>query len=261
MPLLPDTSVVAPLAVVFGLVLIRIAFLMISSPIFSASLIPKKVLAAVIAVVSFASFMGLSHRPLVPMELTVLIPAGLGEAAVGAAAGLSVRIIFAAIEGAGQLIGVPMGLGFSQAVDPMTNNGSVVTSRFLGVVVGLVFLVMDGHHVLLRMISRSFDIVAPGAASLLSVEVGMTILQKASLIFKSSVQLAAPVLLVLLGVMVALGLLARVAPKVNLFVLSFAISITVGLIALRAAMPNIMVYVRWMVSRTEPMMAEVLGKF
>ena len=260
MPFFPDMEALSPLAIGFSLVATRIVFLMITMPLFGAAVVPRRITVAATVVFSFAMYMGLSEFPLPKLDGLSIIIAAAGEASLGAAAGFSVRLVFAAVEGAGQLIGVPMGLGFAQAIDPLTRANTVVTSRFLGIIVAMIFLSMDAHIVVFRLISKSFVILPPGQVSL-SPEVGITIVRRASMIFDSTVQLAAPVLLVLMGVMTALGLLARVAPKVNLFVLSFAISIGVGLIALNAALPNMMAYIRVLVSRIESITSEVIGAF
>jgi flagellar biosynthesis protein FliR len=258
--LAPDADVLIPFAIGFTLVAVRVAFLLISSPIFGSRLIPRNILAAAIVVVSFAAYMGLpEHRP-PPLEAIPIAIAIAGEAALGAAAGLTARIMFAAVEGAGQMIGVPMGLGFANMVDPMSDTATVVTARFMGIAVSLVFLSLDGHLALLRMVIGSFAAIPPGEV-VLSGEVGLKLAAKTGMIFESGLQLAAPVMIVLIGVTIALGLLARVAPKVNLFVLSFAVSIGVGILTLQAALPDMLAYTRGLTTRLEPMLDEILRSF
>ena len=258
--LAPDADALIPFAIGFTLVAVRVAFLFVSSPIFGTRLIPRNILAAAIVVISFATYMGLPPHAPPPLEALPIAIAILGEAALGAAAGLTARIVFAAVEAAGQMIGVPMGLGFANVVDPLSGGASVVTSQFLGIAMSLVFLALDGHHVLLRMIIGSFAVLPPGEV-VLSSGVGLTLATKASMVFESGLQLAAPVMLVLIGVTIALGLLARVAPKVNLFVLSFAVSIGVGILSLQAALPDMLAYIRGLTTRLEPMLGEVLRSF
>lgn len=259
-PSIPGMNTLAPMAIVFGLICVRMGFLIATMPLFNSKILPTRIKAAVVALLSFVAYTGLHQVQLPAQDGISLILAAVGEASIGAAAGLSAGIVFAAVEGAGRLMGIPMGLGFANVVDPLSSTSSVVTSRFLGVVVAMIFLVMDVHHVIFRLLARSFQTLPPGHVIPSQIS-ARTLVESAGSIFRGSVQLAAPVLVVLLGVMVTLGLLARVAPKVNLFVLSFAISIAVGLLSLRAALPEMTVWIRQAVSRIEPMTERVLGGF
>ncbi|MDJ0761605.1 MAG: flagellar biosynthetic protein FliR [Myxococcota bacterium] len=259
-PPLPASDALISMAVGLGLVMVRIGSLFITAPMFNSQTIPVAIRGAIIAIISLAIYASLPASSDVTLEAPTLILATLGELCIGAAAGLTAQLVFAAVDGAGRLMGMPMGLGFAQAVDPMTGLGTVVTSRFLGVIVTMMFLALDIHLLLIRLLVKSFYALPPGHVMLSSIA-GKTLATKAGLIFVGTVQLAAPVLLVLLGVMAALGLLAKVAPKVNLFVLSFAISISLGIVALRASLPNLSVWIRDALLRVEPMTAQVIGGF
>ncbi len=257
---IPSADTVIPLFVTFSFVVLRIAFLFLTAPVLGASIMPMRIRVAVVVVISSAVFIGLPPTVAPSLDVVTLTGAVLGEAAVGAAAGLTARLVFSAIEGAGQLAGVPMGLGFSQMADPLSSSNAVVTSRFLGIIAALIFIGMDAHHVLIRLLAGSFRALPPGQI-IPSPEAGKTLVKSASMVFSGAVQLAAPVLLVLLGVMLSIGLLARVAPKVNLLVLSFAISIALGLIAMRAALPEMGAWIRVAINRIEPLVAHILGTF
>ncbi len=258
---LPNSDTLIPLLVTFILVMTRISFLFIFAPLFSAIFIPVRIRVAFMAVVSLTIFTALpSNLSAPPLTFLSVAVALLGEISVGAAAGLAAQFVFSAVDGAGRLMGIPMGLGFAQAVDPLTGGGSVVTSRFLGTLIALVFLALDIHHVLIRLLARSFVVLPPGQV-IPSPLAARTLVSSASLIFVGAVQLASPVLLVLLGVMVAIALLSKIAPKVNLFILSFAISISLGLVALRAALPNIVAWMRIETLRIESLATQVIGSF
>jgi flagellar biosynthetic protein FliR len=249
-----------PMAVTFTLVATRMGFLFLSAPILGSKTLPLKVRLAALMAVSFAVHLSLPNAGPPPLEVTTLIVALLGEAAVGAAAGLSARIVLACIQTAGQLLGIPMGLGFSGAVDPMTGSQAVVTTRFLGIIAMMIMLVLNVHHVLIALVAKSFIVLPPGQAAPSAIAAD-TLIKDAALIFDGAVRLAAPVLIVLLGVMATIGLLARVAPKMNLLVLSFAISVGLGLITLRSALPDMVAWIRGVVLRIEPLTARVLEGF
>lgn len=260
MPYFFDTELLLPLGVTISMIMTRLAFLFLAAPAFGSEVLPRQIGIAIVFAISIAVYTGLPEIALISLKPIDLLIAVLGEAALGAAAGLAARIVFAAVETAGQVMGVPMGLGFSQSVDPLTNSHTVVTSRFLGLIVAMLFFALDIHLVLIKYIIESFKVLGPGEV-VFDGGVGIYLARKAGLMFTSAIQLAAPVLVVLMGVMVSLGILARIAPKVNLFVLSFAVSIGVGLIALKAAVPNIVAYTRGLVSSIEPFVGEVLRNF
>lgn len=259
-PSIPSAQQLIPVAIMFSFVMTRLAVMFMTAPLLEAKTFPTRNKVAVVAVISFAVFMALPSTEAPELEISTITLALLGEIAVGAAAGLAAQLVFGAVETAGQLLGLPMGLGFANAVDPLTQVNSVITSRFMVIIAAFVFLALDIHHVLIKLIAQSFIVLPPGQAGL-GPAVGYTLVEKAGMMFTGAVQLAAPVMLVLLGTMMVLGLLAKIAPKVNLFVLSFAISIALGLIALRGALPDMTVWIRDAVSRIGPLATEVLQQF
>ncbi|MBN2342311.1 MAG: flagellar biosynthetic protein FliR [Deltaproteobacteria bacterium] len=260
MPFFLDTELLLPLALSIAMIMTRLAFLFLAAPAFGAQVLPRNIGIAIVFVLSIAVYAGLPEVTILSLKPIDLVIAAFGEAALGAAAGLTARIVFSAAETAGQVMGVPMGLGFSQSVDPLTDSQSVVTSRFLGIIVAMLFFALDIHLVLIKYVVESFKILGPGEV-VFDGQVGLLLARKGAMMFSSAIQLAAPVLVVLMGIMVSLGILARIAPKVNLFVLSFAVSIGVGLLALKAAIPNIVAYTRGLVLSIEPFVSEVLRSF
>ncbi|MBN2529690.1 MAG: flagellar biosynthetic protein FliR [Deltaproteobacteria bacterium] len=257
MPGFMDTELLLPTFVTITMIMTRLGFLLLAIPTFGGNLVPKRILAAAIFVMSLAVYTGLPNLTPISLEPTDLIIAVFGEAALGACAGLASQLVFGAVETAGQVLGVPMGLGFSQAIDPLSNAQSVVTARLLGMIATLLFFALDIHLLLIRYIIDSFRILGPGQV-IFSGDAGLVLVRKGGMMFSAAIQLAAPVLVTLMGVMVSLGMLARVAPKVNLFVLSFAVSIGVGLLSLKAAVPNIVAFTRALVLSIDTLVSDVL---
>lgn len=249
-----------PLAVEFFLVATRIGFLFITMPALSSRSIPMKIKGALLVTITIAVLSSISNISEMPMDPLGILIGILGEAAVGAAAGMTAQIVMAAIETAGQVLGIPMGLGFSGTVDPSTGGQVVVTTLFLHIVATMLMLVLNVHHVLLALIVKSFKVLPPGSAEMSYVS-AHKLVTDASMIFEGSVQLAAPVLLVILGVMVTVGLLSRVAPKMDLLALSFGVSVGLGLLTLRAALPDMTAWIRGALLRIEPMAVEVVEGF
>jgi flagellar biosynthetic protein FliR len=260
MPPFVDVELLLPAIATVGLIIVRMGFMFMTAPVISSTAVPMKIKAATVVAISVTIYLGMPRVTLMNLDLISFGVACFGEAAVGAAAGVATRLVFGAVETAGQLIGVPMGLGFSSSVDPLTNTESVAPARFFGLIMSMVFLALDLHLLLIKAIIQSFIIMPPGEV-VLDGSVGYLLAQKANLVFIAAVSLAAPVLVVLMGVMVSLGILAKVAPKVNLFVLSFAVSTGVGVLALKAAVPNIVAFTRGLGLKIEPLVASVLSGF
>lgn len=249
-----------PLAVEFVLVAVRIGFLFITMPVLSHRSISLKIQGALLVTVTVAVLSSITNVSEMPMDVLGILIAIVGEAALGAAAGLTAQIVLAAIATAGQVLGIPMGLGFSGTVDPSSGGQVVITTHFLNLIATMILLILDIHHFLLALIVKSFKVLPPGSVSLSFVSAHKLVVD-AAIIFEGAVQLAAPVLLVILGVMVTVGLLSRVAPKMNLLALSFAISVGLGLLTLRAALPDMTAWIRGALLRIEPMATEVVEGF
>lgn len=249
-----------PMGVLFLLIATRLGGLFLIAPIFGSRTVSAKVRLVLVVTISMAIMF--SHPGSGPKDTDVVsvIIALLGEAAVGLAAGLSARMILASVETAGQLLSTPMGMGFANAADPLSGINQAVTSRFLSLIATISFLALNMHHMLLSMMAQSFQVLPPGYA-LPSLVSSQLILKNAAFIFDGAVRLAAPVMIVLLGVMATIGLLARVAPKMNMLVLSFAVSVGLGLVTLHSVLPDMVAWIRGVILRIEPVTLEVLNGF
>ena len=149
---------------------------------------------------------------------------------IGYAMGFALRLIFSAIDMAGLLISNQAGLGFATAYDPQNTSQTPVVSEFIGILALLIFLGINGHLMVVTTVVQSFT----------SIPVGLGVVAAATwhnmaaggVIFSSGVFLALPILVTLLIVNVALGVLGRVAPQLNLIVIGFPITILIGVFAL-----------------------------
>lgn len=162
--------------------------------------------------------------------------AALEEALVGAAIGLVGRGVIGAAETAGEIAAGSMGLSFAQVVDPNSGEQSVVVSRVMGLLAMAIFVGLDGHHTVILGISRSLELAPVGDALAGISREG--VVSALSILFGAGLRIASPVVGVLFFVQLALGLVARAAPRLQVFGLSFAIAAGVGLLTLHAAMPT-----------------------
>jgi flagellar biosynthetic protein FliR len=213
---------------------LRLSAIFLLTPIFSAFSVPAT--ARLLLVIGLAVGLALGipagqTQAALSMGPGQLLASCMFELALGATLALSILTAFAAISMAGRLIDVQIGFGMAQVFDPVTRRQiPVLTSAFdkLGVIV---FFLVDGHHALLRGIAYSLDRFPLGRAWSTEAAAPYVIKQVAGL-FALGMALAAPVVVCLLMVELALGVVARNLPQMNMFVIGIPIKIVVGLAAL-----------------------------
>lgn len=213
---------------------LRLSAVFLLTPVFHAFDVPAT--ARVLLVVGMAVALALGVAPVQTREALSMTPgqlimASLTEVALGLTLALGILTAFAAISMAGRLIDVQIGFGIAQVFDPVTQRQiPILTSAFdkLGVIV---FFMVDGHHALLRGLAYSLERFPLGRPWSVEAAAPWVIKQVAGL-FGLGFALAAPVVVCLLLVELALGVAARNLPQMNMFVIGMSIKIVVGLAAL-----------------------------
>lgn len=160
----------------------------------------------------------------------------LQQLLIGIAIGFVMRIVFVAVEMAGELIGLQMGLGFAIFFDPQNSGQIDIVGRFLGVIASLAFLAIDGHLIMIALISQSFSTLPVGSDGVTDATF-TTLANWGREIFKSGLQLSLPVLTALLITNLALGILTRAAPQLNIFAVGFPLTLSIGILVLALSMP------------------------
>lgn len=154
---------------------------------------------------------------------------------IGLAMGLAMHIVFHAAEMAGEFIGLQMGLGFATLYDASVPGMIPVIGQYLGIVISLAFLAVDGHVLALSALVESFQVLplAP-----LSAASGLrALVEWSGNIFSYSLTLSLPLLAALLITNLALGVLTRAAPQLNIFAVGFPLTILVGILVLYLSLP------------------------
>lgn len=217
--------------VAFFFPLARILALLVSAPPFNNEGLNTQ--ARLVAGLAIA----LAITPALP-PIPAMDPAsGLGllilaqQMAIGLTMGFSMRLVFSAIDMAGTMVSNQMGLGFATAYDPQSAAQTAVISEFLGMLALLIFLAINGHLMILATLGRSFTVLPIGTSSIASAS-WSNIANAGGLIFSSGVLLSLPVVVALLIANIALGVLGRVAPQLNLMAIGFPITIVLGFGAL-----------------------------
>ena len=167
-----------------------------------------------------------------PSDLFPFILLVVKEVIVGLALGFTTKFLFAGVQLAGETVGRQMGFGLARVMDPGFQDQTSVISEFQVIVVFLIYLTINGHHFLLQGLVESYEklpVTAPLAAA---IGVGEHVMRMASGMFMAGVKIGAPVIVALLLTNVALGLIARTVPQMNIFIVGLPLRILVGVLAL-----------------------------
>lgn len=155
---------------------------------------------------------------------------------IGVAMGFAMRIVFTAVDMAGELIGLQMGLGFATFFDHVHGVNSPVVAQFLGLIAMLFFLALNGHLMVISALAESFHVM-PVGPNLFSPDAAFSLVAWGSHIFSAGLMLALPVLAALVITNLALGVLTRTAPQLNLFAVGFPVTLMLGFLMLALVLP------------------------
>jgi len=179
------------------------------------------------------------------------------ELILGLALGLSVRLILAGFEMAGQFIGFQMGFTIVNVVDPQSGTQSSIMSQLSSILTILVFLTANGHHYLIQAVVASFDLLPPGGFSL-TPGVYHKILTLSGEMFVVAFKIAAPVMTALLLATVALGIVSKSVPQMNVLIVGFPLNIGVGLLLFGLSMEIVVPYPIRFLKRSLPVLELIM---
>jgi flagellar biosynthetic protein FliR len=216
--------------------LTRILGMLASAPLFGHASMPNQVKVILGVLLALIIAPTVPNIPAVdPMSYAGLLIL-LQELLVGLGMGFAMRLVFAAIEYAGELASSSMGFSFASFFDPTTQGRSAAISQFLSMVATMAFLAVNAHLVLLAALSESF-VSLPISSTPLSSTAPLELARLGSRIFSAGLQIALPIIAALLITNVALGILTRAAPQLNIFGIGFPITLGVGMLTLSVALP------------------------
>jgi flagellar biosynthesis protein FliR len=147
---------------------------------------------------------------------------------IGIVIGFAAKIIFSGIQFAGEMIGVQIGFSIVNVIDPISSAQVSVISEFQYIVALLIYLAVDAHHTFIIAIADSYRFVSPFAYHF-SGTLMQHILVFSKELFVTAIKISAPVMAVLFFTNVALGVVARTVPQINIFIVGFPLQIAVGL--------------------------------
>jgi flagellar biosynthetic protein FliR len=225
---------------VYFLILMRVASVVMTMPVLSSRNIPAPAKIGLSAILGFVLAPSVATQmPSVPIAMPTFVLAIAQEVLLGLLFSFVVQIVFSGIQMAGQVLGIQMGLNIATTLDPVTNAGQIsYIDQLYGLLAGMVFLTINGHHWVLQALATSFEIVPVGQMQLnQAVSNDIVALVGQSLVI--SIKIGLPIAAALLLTDIAFLIIGRTAPQMNIFMVGQPVKIGVGLIAFFLAMPVI----------------------
>lgn len=212
----------------------RVGAALMVAPIFGASVVPRRVrlvVAAATTLVLLSAMPAATPAALGPLQL-------FREVVLGAAIGFVVQTAFDMLIVAGQMIGLGMGLGFANLIDPQHGVSVPVIGQLYLLLSLLVFVSLDGHVAFVSLLADSFRAMPVGEARFGPAEAG-SIVAWGGRIFSGALQVALPAVVAMTVVNIAFGVMSRAAPQLNLFGVGFPLTVILGFVALWLAMQSL----------------------
>lgn len=215
---------------------LRVLALLGTLPVIGQRTVPARARVALAFLIAICAQASLPPIPPIPLDSAVTFLVVLQQIVIGVSLGFAVRIVFAAVEFAGELVGLQMGLNFAGFFDPATGGQTTAVSRFFGVTVSWLFVVTGGHLLVIAGVMQSFHSFPVGPEPFAFVKESLPHRWGAE-VFAIGLWIALPMVAMLLFVNLVMGIASRVAQQLNLFAIGFPITLTVGLIGVLLTLP------------------------
>ncbi|MBN3033182.1 MAG: flagellar biosynthetic protein FliR [Candidatus Saganbacteria bacterium] len=234
---------------VFFFILARLAGVFIQAPVLSArSFAAPAKIAFCVWLTLLLWFVTPVFQPL-PATLLGFAVTLIGEVAFGFAVGFIANLLFLALQSAGEIVDMQMGLSVASALDPVFGAVISIVGRLVYFVALIIFLECDGHHLLLSAFHQSFKLLPAGQlANFTSYSLVSQMSGLGAALWLTAIKLALPALLLIFLVDFAFGIVSRVAPQVNVFMLGFQVKPIVGLFAISLTLPFLVRYMNGLVA-------------
>ncbi|MFC1637586.1 flagellar biosynthetic protein FliR [Candidatus Margulisiibacteriota bacterium] len=243
---------------VFFLIIGRIAGVFLQAPLFNSRSLPFVAKTAFAVWLSLLLWFVTPVYQNLPDSVSFFILTLAFEVGVGFVIGFICNVIFIAVQSAGEMADMQMGLSVATALDPVFGAVISVIGRLAFFMALVIFVMADGHHLVLAAFHQSFVALPAGKlANFASPALAQQIISLGSMLWLTAIKLAAPAILLIFISDFTFGIVSRVAPQVNVFMLGFQVKPSLGLIGLLLSLPFIVKYI----NRLLEVMAEQLILF
>ncbi len=222
---------------VFLMLLIRASGLLLTAPVLGHSQIPNKIKVGLVILFALVAMPSVPPES-VPMaaDLGTLAGMVLRELMVGILIGFFFRLLFKAAEMAGAITGFQIGLVIAQAFDPNADGQVAIIGRFWILMASLIFLAINGHHLVIRAFNDSLTVIPPGQMQVQAGTAEMMIVYSAYVLVLA-IKIASPVIVTLVLTDVTLGTISKLMPTMNVFVVGFPLKVGLGLMVVALSLP------------------------
>jgi flagellar biosynthetic protein FliR len=227
----------------FMLVLTRVSAFFIVAPVFSSEIITARIRICIVVIISIF-FAAVSPAPVDFTGITELqaMLFLINESIYGFALGLISVLVYSAVKVAGQHIEREMGLTMGEILDPITGESGESLGLVIDMIFILMFLTANGHHMLLMIISKSYQAFPVG--SFVSIpELCEGVVKAGSVMLAASLRLAAPMLAAFLMLLIVLAVFSRLMPDMDILFISFPLRVGLGMLMLGTFLPFISQFV------------------
>ncbi|MGX2041275.1 flagellar biosynthetic protein FliR [Methylocaldum sp. MU1018] len=236
---------------------LRVGALFLAIPVFTGHMVPVRVRVMLAASITWLIAPTLPAMPDAALFSLSGFWIAVQQCLIGLSIGFALHLVFEAIVFGGQSIAYSMGLGFASMIDPQTGVQVPVIARFYQILATLLFLALDGHLVLIRLLVDSFQILPVGFEGL-SADGMRRLALWASRSFAAGVLLSLPLVTALLLVNLGFGVASRAAPQLNIFSVGFPISLGLGLFLIGISLPDVLGLFSGFLDEGYRLMSEIL---
>jgi flagellar biosynthesis protein FliR len=215
---------------------LRVVSLFSALPVLAQRSVPARVRIGLAFFVALCAQASLPPVAAIALDSSAALLAVLQQVLIGVSLGFAVRIVFAAVEFAGELVGLQMGMNFATFFNPMSGGEQTAVSRFYGVTIAWLFIVMGGHLLVVAAVAQSFVAFPVGGDPFAFVR-AVEPQRWGAEIFTLGLWIALPLVAMLLFANLVLGVISRVAQQMNVFAIGFPVTLGVGLVGVLVTLP------------------------
>ena len=215
---------------------LRALALFTAMPVLGTRTVPARVRIGLAALITLAAQPSMPVVEAVPLDSPLAFVLVVQQLLIGLSLGFAVRVVFAALEFAGEIIGLQMGLNFAGFFDPISAGTATATSRFYGTTVAWLFIVINGHLLVVATLVQSFTTFPVGPEPFAFLKSAQP-WRWGSEIFATGLWIALPLVALLLFVNLVLGAISRVAAQISIFSIGFPVTLGMGLVGIMLTLP------------------------
>lgn len=216
---------------------VRISAMLLVAPIFGARSANVRVRLSLGLLLALVVAPQLSAQPLIdPLSLIGLVVV-MQQILIGILMGFILQMVFSALTQAGESVALSMGLGFASAIDPVGGIQVPMVSQYFTILATLIFLALNAHLVLIELLLRSFETL-PITVDGITADQLWTVIRFGSTMYQGAMLIALPAVASLLLVNIAMGVMTRAAPQLNIFAIGFPLTLFSGFLIIILILPS-----------------------